>query len=63
MRWFAHGVKTRHHGFANGSAWKAAALEYRRADGLAPFAQGQMHRSLLGGDGYSTVTLFARLRG
>ena len=63
MRWFEHGVKTRDRGLASGSAWKAAALEYRRADGLAPFSQGQMHWSLLGGDGYSTVTLFARLRG
>ena len=67
MRWFGHGVKARHVGFANGSA---------------PLAHGQLHRSPLsrvrsvalgakrmdqlggdGGAGYSTVTLFARLRG
>lgn len=43
--------KVRYLGFSNWSAWKAAAaLEWQRANGLAPFTHGQMHYSLLGRD-------------
>lgn len=43
--------KVRYLGFSNWSAWKvAAALEYQRANGLAPFTHGQMNYSLLGRD-------------
>lgn len=43
--------KVRYLGFSNWSAWKAAAAqEFARANGLAPFSHGQMHYSLLGRD-------------
>jgi aryl-alcohol dehydrogenase-like predicted oxidoreductase len=43
--------KARYLGFSNWSAWKvAAAVEIQRANGLAPFINGQMHYSLLGRD-------------
>lgn len=43
--------KARYVGFSNWSAWKvAAAVEIQRANGLAPFVNGQMHYSLLGRD-------------
>lgn len=43
--------KARYVGFSNWSAWKvAAAVEMQRANGLAPFCNGQMHYSLLGRD-------------
>ena len=43
--------KVRYLGFSNWSAWKvAAAVEFQRANGLAPFTHGQMHYSLLGRD-------------
>lgn len=43
--------KVRYLGFSNWSAWTAAAaLEIQRARGLAAFAHGQMHYSLLGRD-------------
>jgi aryl-alcohol dehydrogenase-like predicted oxidoreductase len=43
--------KVRYVGFSNWSAWKAAAaLEFQRANGLAPFTHGQMYYSLLGRD-------------
>jgi aryl-alcohol dehydrogenase-like predicted oxidoreductase len=43
--------KVRYLGYSNWSAWKAAAaLEIQKANGLAPFAHGQMHYSLLGRD-------------
>lgn len=43
--------KVRYLGFSNWSAWKvAAALELQRANGWAPFTQGQMYYSLLGRD-------------
>lgn len=43
--------KVRYVGFSNWSAWKAAAaVEFQRANGLAPFTHGQMYYSLLGRD-------------
>jgi aryl-alcohol dehydrogenase-like predicted oxidoreductase len=43
--------KVRYLGFSNWSAWKAAAaLEIQKANGLAPFTQGQMYYSLVGRD-------------
>lgn len=43
--------KVRYIGFSNWSAWKvAAAMEIQKANGLAPFTDGQMHYSLLGRD-------------
>jgi len=43
--------KVRYLGFSNWSAWKvAAALEFQKANGLAPFTHGQMHYSLLSRD-------------
>jgi aryl-alcohol dehydrogenase-like predicted oxidoreductase len=43
--------KVRYLGFSNWSAWKAAAaLQFQRANGLAPFTHGQMYYSLLGRD-------------
>jgi aryl-alcohol dehydrogenase-like predicted oxidoreductase len=43
--------KVRYLGFSNWSAWKAAAaLEFQKANGLAPFTHGQMYYSLVGRD-------------
>ncbi|MFO1376246.1 MAG: aldo/keto reductase [Steroidobacteraceae bacterium] len=43
--------KVRYLGFSNWSAWTvAAALEFQRSNGLAPFTHGQMYYSLLGRD-------------
>lgn len=43
--------KVRYLGFSNWSAWRAAAAcEFQRANGLAPFTHGQMYYSLLGRD-------------
>jgi aryl-alcohol dehydrogenase-like predicted oxidoreductase len=43
--------KVRYLGFSNWSAWTvAAALEFQRNNGLAPFTHGQMYYSLLGRD-------------
>ena len=43
--------KVRYLGFSNWSAWKvAAALEFQRANGLAPFVAGQIYYSLIGRD-------------
>lgn len=43
--------KARYLGFSNWTAWQAAAaMEFQRANGLAPFTHGQMYYSLLGRD-------------
>ncbi|MHC4550855.1 MAG: aldo/keto reductase [Planctomycetota bacterium] len=43
--------KVRYLGFSNWSAWRAAAaLEFQKANGLAPFVSGQMYYSLVGRD-------------
>jgi len=43
--------KVRYIGFSNWSAWRvAAAVEFQRANGLAPFVAGQLYYSLVGRD-------------
>ena len=43
--------KVRYLGFSNWSAWRAAsAMQFQKANGLAPFTHGQMYYSLLGRD-------------
>jgi len=43
--------KVRYVGFSNWPAWRvAAALEFQKANGLAPFVAGQMYYSLVGRD-------------
>jgi aryl-alcohol dehydrogenase-like predicted oxidoreductase len=43
--------KVRYLGFSNWSAWRAAAaIEFQKANGFAPFTHGQMYYSLVGRD-------------